>query len=124
MTTSTGISLYREALFTSITFDWEKYDHFRPPYLKEFYDLIFDYHCAHEGSWDIAHDVGTGGEKSPRNSVDTLLLLSLAIQIRIISRLQKNVFWDLRQKFLKESIDLWRDARKKWLNGSCPEVWI
>jgi SAM-dependent methyltransferase len=63
MTTSAEISLSSEALFASSTFDWEKYDRFRPPYLKEFYNLIFDYHRAHEGNWDIAHDVGTGGGK-------------------------------------------------------------
>ena len=39
---------------------WQKYHDVRPAYPKALFDVIFDYHRKHSGSWDLAADFGSG----------------------------------------------------------------
>ena len=49
-----------ENFFDGKGFDWESYMTHRPTYSGGFYDIIFDYHQAKGGNWELAHDIGTG----------------------------------------------------------------
>jgi trans-aconitate 3-methyltransferase len=43
------------------SFDWETYLRCRPDYRQSnFYPIIWQYHNSHNGSYDLAYDVGTG----------------------------------------------------------------
>lgn len=39
---------------------WQKYHDVRPAYPKALFDVIFDYHRKHSGSWELAADFGSG----------------------------------------------------------------
>lgn len=40
---------------------WDNYLAARPKYQNDgFYERLFSYHDVHSGSYDLAHDVGTG----------------------------------------------------------------
>lgn len=45
----------------SSTLDWTTYLKVRPEYTKSsFYDLIYEYHKSHSGSFNVAYDIGCG----------------------------------------------------------------